>query len=449
MFAGPKICEIKYIENLIVSTKRCDIWLVIMALVRNLTSRNGTAIAISMVIGSGLFGLPGLVISETDAVTALFSWVVVALCIAPTIHIFSELGYRLASSEGVAGFATYAVGNWSRGGFTLIACGALAVGMPAFFLVIGAYASELLNLDPTTWRGPIAIAVAWFATLMNLRGVHNLAVVNQLIVISVLVIMTGIVVLSLSNLGIASQTLTREVMNYTPNINSLWAGCVIVFWAFQGWENLSFGLEEVRDPEKTIPRIYWFSFVIVVILYLAFAWVVSASVYAGVDVTGVSGLSALLGTGTVRTVLLFTMVVVLIANANSWVFGASRAFYAAGNLALLPRSLGRTDDKGTPVVSLLSAATIYTLFIGLIEISGTSPSTAFMLTTQGFIILLGFSILAYLKFKRRVPGAWFIGALAMIGWIFLVHGFSLLLLYPISLFAIGCIRQSMTVLKSP
>lgn len=413
-----------------------------MALVRNLNSTNGTALAISMVIGSGLFGLPGLVISETNAVTALFCWILVAICIAPTIHIFSELGYRLASSQGVAGFAAYAVGNWSRGGFSLIACGALAVGMPAFFLVIGAYASELLHLDPASWRGPIAIAVAWFATFMNLRGVHNLAIVNQLIVVSVLVIMAGIIGLSLNNLGPASEALAREVVNYKPDINLLWAGCVIVFWAFQGWENLSFGLEEVRDPERTIPRIYWFSFLIVVVVYLAFAWVISASVYAGVDATGLSGLSALLGTGPVKSVLLATMVVVLIANANSWVFGASRAFYAAGQLGLLSHALGQTNGQGTPVVSLLSAATLYTVFIGLIEISGTSPSTAFMLTTQGFIIIFGFSIIAYLKFKRQVAGAWLISALAMIGWVFLVHGFNLMLIYPAALFAIGCFRQA-------
>lgn len=413
-----------------------------MALMRSLTARNGTAIAISMVIGSGLFGLPGLVISETDTVTALFAWVVVALCVAPTIQIFSVLGCRLASSEGVAGFAAYALGDWSRGGFTLIACGALAVGMPAFFLVIGAYTTELLHLDPAVWRGPIAIGVAWFATFMNVRGVHNLAIINQLIVISVLVIMVGIVGLSLSSLGSASEQLAQAVIAYKPNVSSLWAGCVIVFWAFQGWENLSFGLEEVRDPARTIPKIYWFSFIIVVVLYLAFAWVVSASVFAGADVSGVSGLSALLGTGPVKTVLLLTMVVILVANANSWVFGASRAFYAAGSLSILPQSLGRTDENGTPVASLISAAVLYTLFIGLIELSGTSPSTAFMLTTQGFIILFGFSILAYLKYQRQSPLAWIVSAFAMAGWVFLVHGFSFFLLYPLALFAIGTLRQS-------
>lgn len=411
-----------------------------MALVRRVNVYRGTAIAIAMVVGSGLFGLPGLAIGATDHITALAAWAIVALCVAPIIHIFSDLGAREASAEGVAGFAASAIGNWSRGGFSLIACGALAVGMPAFFLVIGAYTAELFALDPSVWRGPIAIAFAWASTLLNARGVQNMSSINQLIVVAVIVMMVGIIGVTAPGLGSESAQLTRDLVAHDWDFVAVWTACAIVFWAFQGWENLSFGLGEFENPKRTIPRVFWFSFLLVVGLYLAFAWVVSASYYSGVDVSGLSGISALLGDGWVRTVLLATMVVVLFANANSWVFGASRAFYAAADLGMLPRACAGTDASGTPVRALIGGAALYTVIIAVIEFTGIPESTAFIMTTQGFIILYGFSILSYLRHNARAVSAWLIAVLALAGWLFLMHGFNWLLLYPLALFVVGVFR---------
>lgn len=411
-----------------------------MALVRRVNVYRGTAIAIAMVVGSGLFGLPGLAIGATDHLTALAAWVIVVLCVAPIIHIFSDLGAREASSEGVAGFAATALGNWSRGGFSLIACGALLIGMPAFFLVIGAFTAELFNLDPAVWRGPIGIAFAWASTLLNVRGVQNMGAVNQLIVIFVIVLMVGIIGVTAPGLGSESAQLSRDLLTHEWDFVAIWTASVIVFWAFQGWENLSFGLGEFEDPKRNIPRVFWFSFLLVVALYLAFAWVVSASFYSGVVVSGLSGVSALLGDGWIRTVLLATMVVVLFANASSWVFGASRAFYSAAELGMLPRAGAKTDASGTPVRALIAAAVVYTVILAVIEFTGIPESTAFMMTTQGFIILYGFSIFAYLRYNSRVVSAWVIALLALAGWLFLMHGFNWLLLYPLALFVIGVVR---------
>jgi amino acid transporter len=408
--------------------------------VRRLNVYGGTAIAISMVVGSGLFGLPGLAIGATDHITALAAWVIVALCMVPIIHIFSVLGAREASAEGVAGYAASAIGNWSRGGFSMIACGALAVGMPAFFLVVGAYTAELFNLNPSVWRGPIGIAFAWASTLLNLRGVQNMGAVNQLIVMFVIVMMVGIIGVTAPGLGSQSAQLSRDLFTHDWDFAALWTACVIVFWAFQGWENLSFGLGEFENPKRTIPRVFWLSFLLVGGLYLSFAWVVSASHYSGIIVSGLSGISALLSGGWARTVLLATMVVVLFANANSWVFGASRAFYSAADLGMLPRACASTDNSGTPVWALIGAATLYTAIIAVIEFTGVHESTAFIITTQGFIILYGFSIISYVRYNIRAVSAWLIALLALAGWLFLMHGFDWLLLYPLALFVVGAVR---------
>lgn len=114
---------------------------------KKITLISGVAIAISMVIGSGLFGLPGLAIRETSPLTALLGWVFIVLLMPSLIYVFSWLGSRYPSAEGISLYASMGLGKWSRPGIMMITCGTLAVGMPAFFLVGGSYIAALLDLD--------------------------------------------------------------------------------------------------------------------------------------------------------------------------------------------------------------------------------------------------------------------------------------------------------------
>lgn len=404
---------------------------------RNLSFRSALAIAISMVIGSGLFALPGLAIDASDPLTALLAWLFVACCVAPLIHIFSKLGQILPNADGVAGFASHGLGSWALGGFNLIACGALAIGMPAFFFVSASYACDLFALDHQLWRVPIALSVTWLTTFLNLRGLQNIAFINNAVVIMVILVMLTIIVMSLFLIDFEQAFLSSNLTEYSFDLGSLWASAVIIFWAFQGWENLTFGLEEVEDPQENIRKIFWLSFLVIVVFYLAFALVVSMSVFAGYKVSGVSGLSNLLGNGAIRLVLLIAIVSILIANANSWVFGASRAYYAAAKNGMLTSLIARTNSKNIPSWSLLLSGIFYSLIIMVIEYIGLSISVAFIITTQGFIVLYGFSIFSYIRECRKDISAWVIGGFALLGWLFLMHKFDAYLLYPLILFSLG------------
>jgi APA family basic amino acid/polyamine antiporter len=51
----------------------------------------------------------------------------------------------------------------------------------------------------------------------------------------------------------------------------MWNVTALLFWAFLGWENLSFSLGEMKDPEKNVPRLYWLSFILVAAIYILLA----------------------------------------------------------------------------------------------------------------------------------------------------------------------------------
>lgn len=404
---------------------------------RNITTISGIAIAVSMVIGSGLFALPGLTIESTDPVSAILGWSSVIFLMPPMIYIFSFLGRKFPLSGGVSLYAAHAFGQWSKGGFSLVICGALAVGMPAFFMVGGAYLSELLNLDPSSWTIPLAIVLSILSTAMNAAGINKVGWINQFIVITVLALVFMLIFFSVPVYQDGGDAAISEaVSNYSLDISAVWLAATIVFWAFQGWENLSFGLEEFKNPDRSIPVVFWASFFFISITYFSFAVAATMFDLTGQSVQGLSGLTVMMGDGFIRTIILALTVLVLIANANSWVFGASRAFYSAAQQGVMPNKLSKLNNKKLPLISLLSTLILYICVMVIMWFFDIHAKYAFLLTTQGFIILYGASILAFTKltsgFFARI-----IALVALGSWIFLMHGFGWLILYPIALFMVG------------
>lgn len=400
-----------------------------------ITLLNGVAIAISMVVGSGLFGLPGLAIQTTDTLTALLGWGAVVLLMPALIYVFSWLGSRYPSSEGISLYASKGLGEWSRAGIMMITCGTLAVGMPAFFLVGGSYMAALLEVDTAKWTVPCALILAVMTTLINIRGVEKLGAINKVVVVLVLGVVVYICIRSLPSIVQATDSIYWSQVIATP-LPQLWLAMSIVFWAFQGWENMTFGFEEIENPHRNIPLIFWLSFGVVSIIYLLFALAVFAGAQQGLDVSGLNGIVALLPGGIVGRVVLVVMVGILVANANAWVFGSSRAFFSAAKLGLLPKKLSVVNRQGIPVSMLIALLGLYTVVIVCLWYFKIEVHYAFLLTTQGFIILYGGAVVAY---WREVKTWWqkAIGIIAGLSWVFLMQGFGWLIIYPLGLMVLG------------
>lgn len=406
---------------------------------RNISITSGIAIAISMVIGSGIFALPGMTISATDPITALLGWLSIIFLMIPLVAIFTFLGRKFPSAGGISLYATKVFGSQSEGGFSLLICGTLAVGMPAFFMIGGAYIAELLSLNVSLWTLPCSIFLAFLSTFINYLGSNKLGLINKLAVILILFLVFTIIVLSLPSHNM-QQYLAVALNNYNFDYHQLWLASSIIFWAFLGWENLSFGLEEFDNPDRNIPIIFWSSFIIIAVCYFFFALTASISAINGTTIEGLSGIATLMGSGIIRKILLIIAVFVLIANANSWVFGASRAFYSAAQQGVIFKKLQNLNLQKIPVNSLFFTFVLYSLIMVAINYYNIPTRYLFLLTNQGFIILYGAAILAFIKYNRSFKGM-VIAFLASLSWLFLISGFGTLILYPVLLFIIGFILQ--------
>jgi amino acid transporter len=431
-----------------------------MVLKRNISMRQGVVLAVGMVLGSGLFGLPGLAIEQGGADMALLGWLLMALFMSPMLYVFIVLGRAYPQADGLAQYAQVAVagveldsvrGRMAKGGVSVLLAGTFALGIPASIWVAASYVLHAFGVE-FLWARVALNAIFLFAcTLMNLRGVRVLARVNAF---SLYVLVAVVILLTVGNWGALDVTV-EHVSNWQVqdfSLKSLWMVMALLFWAFLGWENMSFGLGELRDPERNIPRVYVWSFVLVVALYLALASVMSGAAWRGQNVAGESGLLALFDTPWLIFVLGVTMGLMIIASQNAWVFGASRMLYSAANEGFFPQSWAVLNQAQMPARALWLLFVAFSVSLVILSVGWLSVAQMMTLVSQNFMVLYAVSLLAYWRivWPQRRGWAVLMGLMATGSCVFLLQGFSWWLLFPIALLALGAWRgQRHWAVKKP
>jgi amino acid transporter len=236
-----------------------------------------------------------------------------------------------------------------------------------------------------------------------------------------------------SGLAVFSETITGKGSLHYGN---LWRTSALLFWAFIGWENVSFSLEEFKSPKKSIPQVFWMSYLVVIVLYLGITITSIGAEASGVSTKGASGLTSLVDRNPMGFFQMAIMVLVIPANAIAWVLGASRLYYASGRDGILPSFLGRLSPNGIPLNSLLLSFVVYTVAILAACVLKVSIATLVLLVSQNFLMLYLVSIFAYWKTEKG-PQRWFVTALAGVSCGFLLSGFSWWIIYSLALLCVG------------
>ncbi|ABQ25587.1 APC family permease [Geotalea uraniireducens] len=414
---------------------------------KTITLWKGLALAVSTVIGSGLLGLPGMALEIGNVHTVVGGWLLISLMLIPLVYIFAYLGLTFTSSAGLSKYAQVSIGDWGGHAVTAVLCGTFMVGIPVLALIGGAYAQNMCGFSENAVF-VLAIGILVLSTGFNLLGVAATNWINTASLIA-LVAMTAVIVLSNASFFIIGINTFGETLGGKGhlNYNDLWRTAALLFWAFIGWENLSFSMEEFKNPSKTIPAVYWISFVIVIALYMALTITSIGAEVSGVSVKGASGLASLVNRTPIGMLLVVIMVVVITANACAWVMGASRLYYASGRDGILPSIIGTLTNKGIPLNSLLLSLMIYSAVIIAAYHFKLPPANLVLVVSQNFLVLYLISIFAYWKTERR-SRRWFITVLGLLSCAFLLSGFSWWILYPVFLVGVGYCNYCRIKLKT-
>ena len=178
---------------------------------------------------------------------------------------------------------------------------------------------------------------------------------------------------------------------------SLWSA---MCFGFSGFEITSLVGQEVKNPERTIPRGVLLAGIVVLAIYVAG----SASVLVALppealaERSGISDavdlVSARLGLAGFGAFTALLLVIGSIAGVSSWVAGAARVPFAAGVDHVLPRSFAKLHPVyRTPHVSLLVQGVVATVvFLVSVFLTVTGTQTTIQ---EAYDILVNLTILIY------------------------------------------------------
>ncbi|BCJ48568.1 amino acid transporter [Actinoplanes sp. NBRC 14428] len=365
-----------------------------------------TAMGVGAIIGTGIF----VVIGEGAGVAG--PAVILSFVLAAVACAFSALSYaELASSIPVSGSAytyTYAtlgeIVAWIIG-WDLI----LEYGVSVAAIAVGWGGNLNAFLDAAFgWTLPDAIAkspedggvfnlpavfIVLAITALLVRGVTESARVNLVMVAVKLVVLAFFIVVALFNFG------TGNFQPFAPDgVDGVTAAAAIIFFAYIGFDAVSTGSEEARNPAKDLPRAIIGSLVICTIFYVLTALGAigiaspqqledsDAPLAAALDQgAGISWAAGILALGAVVAI---TSVVLVI------MYGQTRIFFAMCRDGLLPRRLATVNQRyGTPARLTIGLGVLIAILAALVPLSeivklvNIGTLFAFVLVNIGVIVL--------------------------------------------------------------
>ncbi|KAI0448052.1 methionine permease [Xylaria telfairii] len=252
---------------------------------RNIGWRSAYIIAISRVIGSGIFAVPGVILKSAGSVgLSLTLWIGGAFIVAAGLAVSLEYGCMLPRSGGDKVYLEF---TYTRPRFlasTLVAVQAVLLGFTASNCVIfSQYTFFAFDSEPgDAWRKGLAVALLTIITVIH--GVWyraGIQIQNFLGWVKVgLVIFMVLSALYVVVLRKSQDDLEEPTTSFGPDSwDGLWEGSdwsfgtiatslFKVFYSYAGLTNLNNVMNEVKDPVRTLKSVSLSALVTACFLYL-------------------------------------------------------------------------------------------------------------------------------------------------------------------------------------
>ena len=244
---------------------------------RTLGLFSATMLVVGGIIGSGIFLNPSIVARRTgSAWLTISTWSLGAVIALLGAFIFAELGRRRPKVGGGYAYLREAFGplpaflyGWAL--LLAIATGAIA----AVAVTFATYAVKIVGL-PGGAVTPLALGAVLLLSAVNIVGVkpgaatQNIFTVLKLGALGVLLVAAMVMpaaVLPSFPSPIASVALSAP-STFGTILLAMSTALVPVLFSYGGWQQTNFVAEEMRDPERTLPRALVLGVLIVVAVYL-------------------------------------------------------------------------------------------------------------------------------------------------------------------------------------
>ncbi|XP_071970353.1 B(0,+)-type amino acid transporter 1 [Engystomops pustulosus] len=373
---------------------------------------SGISLIVGTIIGSGIFISPKSVLRNTGAVgPCLIIWtacggigIMGALC-------FAELGTMITKSGGEYPYLMEAFGPIPA---FLFSWASVIVMKPSSFAIICLSFAEYASAPfypgcepPEVVIKCLAAAAIMTITVVNCLSVklasyvQNFFTVAKMIII-IIIIVSGIVLLIQGN----TQNFTNSFEGSKITVGGIGLALYNGLWAYDGWNQLNYITEELKNPYRNLPLAIIFGIPLVMVCYL----LVNIAYYTVMTPTELLQSPAVAVTFGDRVLYPAAWLVPLfvafstIGSANGSCFTAGRLTYVAGREGHMLKFLSYISVKRlTPLPAIVSYGIIGMIYIIPADINTLINYFSFAVWLFYGLTICGLVVMRFTKKDMKRP----------------------------------------------
>ena len=366
---------------------------------------------------SAILLLDTLTAAASVGAPSVFWWIFLGIIFfIPFALICAEMGCAYPEQGGIYAWIRDGYGGRWASRATWCYWVNTAVWIPAIFILFAGVFKQMFFPELSlAWQIGIGIVLTWLAVVVNVitldvgKWIPNLgAILKVIIFLAIIFGAYGYV----QDHGMANP-LTFETLK--PDLGNSLQYIPAIIYGMLGFELVSAGSEEMRNPARDVPRSILISGVIIIVLYLLGTMAVLAAIPAG-DINLVEGLIDTLklffGGSTAGNLFVLVLGIgalyTFFSNGVTWALGCNRAAAEAALEGELPRVFGiESKELGTPIGAAILMGMVSTVVLILYGFMSGSNEDLFwsLFAFSAVIFLLPYEGMLLTFVKMRIVDA--------------------------------------------
>jgi len=357
------------------------------------------AIAVGTMIGASIFSIFG-VGAEIAGRNLPEAFVLSGLLSFMVAYSYARMGAKIVSNAGPIAFILEGFGdNVVTGTLSILMWLSYVVSISLFVKGFAGYFLPLVRIPVTPFTvGTVEVVVISFFTALNFFGSKAIGRVEFYIVLVKLSILGIFIVLGMATIkpGLIAPSFNG------PHIAGTINAAVVFFLSYMGFGLITNASENIRDPQKNVPRAIYISIALVAVVYILVAAVAVGNlplpqlIQAKDNALAVAARPFL---GRFGFVLISLGALFSISSAlNATIYGGANIAYALAKDGELPRLFERKlwfkSTEGLYITVLLGL-----MFALLFNINGIAT-----ITSAVFIAIYIFVIISHYRVEDKVGG---------------------------------------------
>eukprot|EP00095_Tigriopus_kingsejongensis_P001112 maker-scaffold743_size103610-snap-gene-0.15 protein:Tk01112 transcript:maker-scaffold743_size103610-snap-gene-0.15-mRNA-1 annotation:"large neutral amino acids transporter small subunit 2-like" len=373
---------------------------------RELGLLDGCSIIIGIIVGSGIFVSPKGVLQNVGSVgMSLVVWLASGLLSLIGALCYAELGTMIPKSGGDYAYIYEAFGPYPA---FLYQFAALLVIMPAGNTITAiTFASYVLQPFWPECEPPVEavrlIAALLLCTLtaLNCYNVKSVTKIQDLFSATKILALVTIIAAGFVWIGFGHvENLADPMKDTTLSPGHLALSFYSGIFCFAGWNYLNFVTEEMKNPERDLPRAIYITIPMITVIYLlanlAYFSVLSTSEILSSNAVAVTFGNRLLGSWS-WIMPVFVMCSTFGA-VNGGIFASSRVFFVGARNGHMPQAMALINiNSFTPIPCLIMLCCISLVMLSSDDVYRLINYTSFM---ESLFITISVAGLLYLRYKE-------------------------------------------------